>query len=221
MALVGRSGGARSRVVPTVASTLDDLVFAAFQGPVLSLSSRVLHRFRTFTALLLLRTRWRTDRGLSRADVAERLLASRCCTLPSLETRRCDVCGAVLELSRSPEQEERQLQSRVPQEIEVHAVCVRTRCTSSRQHLGNALLVLAADLAPGVAVVSQQFAVYARCTGRHVPRTAPRSPAGGSALVPEYATPSPLDDNLRLSSSAMYSGAKWAGGAIEFLSISN
>eukprot|EP00727_Mastigamoeba_balamuthi_P004379 m51a1_g1394 hypothetical protein (304) ;mRNA; f:481368-482425 len=199
---------ARSRVVPTVASTLDDLVFAAFQGPVLSLSSRVLHQFRTFTALLLLRTRWRTDRGLSRADVSERLLASRCCAPPSLETRRCDVCGAVLELAQSPEQE-CQLQSLAPQDIEVYAVHVRTRCTSSRQHLGNAMLVLAADLAPGIAVVSQQFSVYARRAGRHAPAAPePRTPASTSSepLALTAPAPSPLGDSWRHPASPMSPG---------------
>eukprot|EP00727_Mastigamoeba_balamuthi_P004346 m51a1_g1391 hypothetical protein (304) ;mRNA; f:478488-479524 len=206
MALADTSAPTRSRVVPTEASTLDDLVFAAFQGPVLSLSSRVLHQFRTFTALLLLRTRWRTDRGLSRADVSERLLASRCCALPSLEARRCSVCGAVLELSRSPEQEERQLQSRVPPEIEAYSVRVRTQCTSSRMHLRSAMLVLAADLAPGIVVVSQQFSVYARRAGRHALRTARHGSSDSSASAPEEATPSPLDDNSRLSSPEMYAG---------------
>eukprot|EP00727_Mastigamoeba_balamuthi_P014147 m51a1_g9355 hypothetical protein (240) ;mRNA; r:134287-135506 len=136
----------QTRIPLHVASTLDDLVFAAFQGPVLSLSSRVLLHSRTFTALLLVRARWRCDRGLSRADVAGALMQARCCSSASLETRQCDVCGPLLEITPSAAQE-RVLQSRVPKGVEF------------------SMLALVVDLAPGVSVVSQRFSVSMMAVG--------------------------------------------------------
>eukprot|EP00727_Mastigamoeba_balamuthi_P004225 m51a1_g1380 hypothetical protein (465) ;mRNA; f:448261-450251 len=150
-----------SRVDPSAKHTLDDLVFAAFQAPVLSLSARVLFHHRMFTALLLLRTGWRAARRLSQADVATALL--------------------------------------VPSGIELYAVTVRPRCTSSRKHVGSPMLVLAADLAPGVVIVSDRFAIYARHAARHMeecwfigPRTG--SPAYVAVVDPDLCMrkPGPL-----------------------------
>eukprot|EP00727_Mastigamoeba_balamuthi_P004401 m51a1_g1396 hypothetical protein (333) ;mRNA; f:484677-485795 len=160
-----------SRVVPDSLHTLDDLVFASFQGPVLSLSSRVLHQYRAFAALLLLRTRWRTDRGLSRVDVAAALLMARPCKPGSLEAVQCRVCEGVLEVSENVVDQER-LRRELPRGVELYAVTVRTRCTSSRKHVGSTMLVLAADVAPGVTVVSDRFAIYARHAARHAAKLA-------------------------------------------------
>eukprot|EP00727_Mastigamoeba_balamuthi_P004213 m51a1_g1379 hypothetical protein (315) ;mRNA; f:446930-447940 len=156
-----------SRVVPGAKHTLDDLVFAAFQGPVLSLSSRVLHRHKVFSALLLLRTHWRADRHLSQADVSTALLRARCCVPDTLAAVHCSSCGDVLSVSRNPEEQER-LRGLIPSGIELYAVTVRTRCTSSRKHVGSAMLVLAAQLVPGVPIVSDRFAIYARHAARHM-----------------------------------------------------
>eukprot|EP00727_Mastigamoeba_balamuthi_P004269 m51a1_g1384 hypothetical protein (289) ;mRNA; f:454859-455819 len=181
-----------SRVVPCTAHTLDDLVFAAFQGPVLSLDARVLHRYRTFTALLLLRTRWRTDRHLSPADVAAALVHARCRRPSTLEEVQCHTCGGVLDVSEN-----------IPEGIELYSATVRTRCTSSRKHVGCTMLVLAAELAPGLMVVSGRFAIYARNAGRHAAvahrsvasqeETPSGSPVVESALLK---APSPLSVEL-------------------------
>eukprot|EP00727_Mastigamoeba_balamuthi_P004247 m51a1_g1382 hypothetical protein (304) ;mRNA; f:452085-453129 len=163
-----------SRVDPSAKHTLDDLVFAAFQAPVLSLSARVLFHHRTFTALLLLRTGWRAERRLSQRDVSTALLSARCCRPDTLATVNCTSCG-------------------VPSGIELYAVTVRPRCTSSRKHVGSTMLVLATDLAPGFVVVSARFAIYARHAARHVRRApqidevdtrlaAPKSPARTSSV---------------------------------------
>eukprot|EP00727_Mastigamoeba_balamuthi_P004412 m51a1_g1397 hypothetical protein (282) ;mRNA; f:486146-487239 len=158
-----------SRIVPDVVHTLDDLVFAAFQGPVLGLSSRVLYQFRTFTALLLLRTRWRTDRRLSQADVTDALLRARCCVPGTLVAAQCHTCGRVLDVSENAGEQD-MLRRELPAGVELYAVSLRTVCTSSRQHVGSAMLVLAAELEPGAVVVSDRFAVYARHAARHVAR---------------------------------------------------
>eukprot|EP00727_Mastigamoeba_balamuthi_P011394 m51a1_g6878 hypothetical protein (315) ;mRNA; r:206923-208045 len=174
-----------SRVVPGAEHTLDDLVFAAFQGPVLSLSSRVLHRHRSFAALLLLRSRWRSARALSQADIADALLGARCCMPETLAPAECERCGGVLDVSENAA-EQRRLSRDLPCDIELYAVTVRTRCTSSRAHVGTTMLVLAVDLAPGTVVVSDRFAVYARPAGRHS-ASRPRSGSccsGATALVP-------------------------------------
>eukprot|EP00727_Mastigamoeba_balamuthi_P010628 m51a1_g6188 hypothetical protein (317) ;mRNA; r:60321-61412 len=154
-------------VAPDAEHTLDDLVFAAFQGPVLSLSSRVLHRHRSFAALLLLRSRWRSDRALSPADVADALLGARCCMPETLAPAECQRCGGVLDVTENAALQ-RRLSRDLPNDIELYAVTLRTRCTSSRAHVGSAMLVLAVDLAPGTVVVSDLFAVYARQAARHL-----------------------------------------------------
>eukprot|EP00727_Mastigamoeba_balamuthi_P004313 m51a1_g1388 hypothetical protein (320) ;mRNA; r:466438-467459 len=156
-----------SRVVPSAMHTLDDLVFAAFQGPVLSLSSRVLYRHHSFTVLLLLRRHWREVRSLSQSQVTAALLSAKCCWPDSLAMATCRECGTVLRLSRNPE-EEASLRAQLPLDVELYAATVRTGCTSSRKHVGSAMLVLASDLAPGTVVVSQRFAIYARHAARHV-----------------------------------------------------
>eukprot|EP00727_Mastigamoeba_balamuthi_P004447 m51a1_g1400 hypothetical protein (317) ;mRNA; f:492089-493102 len=156
-----------SRVVPSAMHTLDDLVFAAFQGPVLSLSSRVLYRHHSFTVLLLLRRHWREVRSLSQSQVTAALLSAKCCWPDSLATAKCRECGSVLKLSRNPE-EQASLRAQLPLDVELYAATVRTRCTSSRKHVGSAMLVLAAELSPGTVVVSQRFAIYARHAARHV-----------------------------------------------------
>eukprot|EP00727_Mastigamoeba_balamuthi_P011591 m51a1_g7054 hypothetical protein (318) ;mRNA; r:160847-161886 len=173
-----------SRVAPCVLHTLDDLVFAAFQGPVLSLSSRVLHRYRAFSALLLLRARWRSEWRLSQDDVTAALLKARCRLPSTLEAAECRRCGGVLEVSENTAEQQR-LRRQLPKDVELYAVTVRTRCTSSRKHVGSTMLVLAVELAAGVVVVSDSFAIYARHAARHVAAPdhqrspAPRSP--GSA----------------------------------------
>eukprot|EP00727_Mastigamoeba_balamuthi_P004324 m51a1_g1389 hypothetical protein (303) ;mRNA; r:468239-469214 len=173
-----------SRVAPTALHTLDDLVFAAFQGPVLSLSSRVLHRYRAFTALLLLRTRWRTDRGLSQRDVSTALLRARCCRPATLAPVQCRICGGVLVVTENVVEQER-LRRQIPHGVEVYAATLRTQCTSSRKHVGSTMLVLSAELSHGVVVVSDTFAIYARHAARHVAheersRAVARSPDPGA-----------------------------------------
>eukprot|EP00727_Mastigamoeba_balamuthi_P010635 m51a1_g6194 hypothetical protein (323) ;mRNA; r:88551-89597 len=182
-----------SRVVPSAKHTLDDLVFAAFQAPVLSLSARVLFHHRTFTALLLLRSGWRTERRLSQADVCAALLNARCCRPDTLADVSCSACGGVLSVSRSPREQER-LRREVPSGIELYAAAVRPQCTSSRKHVGSAMLVLAVQMAPGFVVVSDRFAIYARHAARHMGRApqddevdarlaaAPKSPARTTPL---------------------------------------
>eukprot|EP00727_Mastigamoeba_balamuthi_P004302 m51a1_g1387 hypothetical protein (305) ;mRNA; f:463498-464521 len=194
-----------SRVLPSTLHTLDDLVFASFQGPVLGLSSRVLHRYRAFTALLLLRTRWRTDRRLSQDEVATTLLRARCYRPGSFAPVQCRICGGVLGVSENVVEQER-LRREVPDGIELYAVTLRTLCTSSRKHVGSTMLVLAADIAPGVVVVSDRFAIYARHAARHIAGgghspTEPSSPQGSSSSSEDLwslAATSPAGPDLRL-----------------------
>eukprot|EP00727_Mastigamoeba_balamuthi_P004597 m51a1_g14135 putative t-dirnahydrouridine synthase (734) ;mRNA; r:231163-235329 len=173
--------------------TLDDLVFAAFQAPVLSLSARVLFHHRAFTALLLLRSCWRTERRLSRSEVRAALLSAKCCRPDTLAGVDCARCGGVLSVSENSREQER-LRREVPRGVELYAVTVRAQCTSSRRHVGSAMLVLAAQVLPDVAIVSDRFAIYARHAARHV-RPAPR---GGDVvdtrlvpLSPAHSSPVP------------------------------
>eukprot|EP00727_Mastigamoeba_balamuthi_P004258 m51a1_g1383 hypothetical protein (313) ;mRNA; f:453459-454493 len=193
------------RVLPAATHTLDDLVFAAFQGPVLGLNARVLHRYRSFTALLLMRTRWRTERRLSQADAATALLKARCRVPGTLATAECRLCGGVLNVSENVAEQEN-LRRGLPHDIELYAATLRTRCTSSRKHVGSTMLVLAADLAPGFTVVSDRFAIYARHAARHV---AGAKQGGGGATAEQSSPPeggwgdSPVDEAAVLQSLAV------------------
>eukprot|EP00727_Mastigamoeba_balamuthi_P004236 m51a1_g1381 hypothetical protein (327) ;mRNA; f:450709-451756 len=163
-----------SRVVPSAKHTLDDLVFAAFQAPVLSLSAHVLFHHRTFTALLLLRTVWRTERRLSQADVGTALLGARCCRPDTLADVDCPTCRGVLSVSPNPKEQERLRREGEPiftaQWPHIDLLMLRPRCTSSRKHVGSVMLVLAAQIVPGVVIVSDSFAIYARHAARHMQR---------------------------------------------------
>eukprot|EP00727_Mastigamoeba_balamuthi_P001592 m51a1_g1143 hypothetical protein (303) ;mRNA; r:260194-261246 len=138
-------------------STRDDIVFAAFQGPVLSLSSTVLHRHRSFTAELLVPVTWRLARGLTPADVLRALLGARTCRSGSLDPVACPKCGPVVEICHPhPEREG------IPEGLESYGAQVRSRCTSSWNHLKCRSLVLAAELVPGLVVLSEPFSVHHR-----------------------------------------------------------
>eukprot|EP00727_Mastigamoeba_balamuthi_P006227 m51a1_g2223 hypothetical protein (343) ;mRNA; f:229005-230242 len=148
----------------TAPSTRDDRIFAAFQGPVLGLSSGVLHQHKTFTAELLVSSSWRASRSLEPPDVAGALLASRVCRPGSTAEAACPKCGRVVEVFPAPCLDAGD--EELPAGLESYAVQLRARCTSSTRHLRCSMLVLAAELAPGLVVQSHPFSVYARKAGR-------------------------------------------------------
>eukprot|EP00727_Mastigamoeba_balamuthi_P002895 m51a1_g12602 hypothetical protein (192) ;mRNA; f:2965-3952 len=59
-------------------STRTERIFAAFQGPVLSVGTTVVHMFRSYTAELLIPRRWRLALGLSTTDVVAALQHASC-----------------------------------------------------------------------------------------------------------------------------------------------
>eukprot|EP00727_Mastigamoeba_balamuthi_P008573 m51a1_g4338 hypothetical protein (289) ;mRNA; f:162678-163716 len=143
--------------------TRTERVFAAFQGPVLSVDSPVVHMYRSYTAELLVPRRWRLALGLSTRDVFRSLLHAsvRAEPSPASPPLRCAQCAGVVELSgtwRHPE--------RLPDDLESYCTALRSKCTSSRRHLKAATLVLTADVG-GVTVCSDRFAVFAREPGRY------------------------------------------------------
>eukprot|EP00727_Mastigamoeba_balamuthi_P001814 m51a1_g1163 hypothetical protein (543) ;mRNA; r:342248-352261 len=167
-------------------STRDERIFAAFQGPVLGLDARVLHQHKTFHADLLLTARWRAARNLRPADVLAALLSARACRSSAgagVEPVECDRCGEVLDVAPCPRAGEggegvKVEEEELPPGLESYRAVVRPRCTSSRRHLRCSLLVLGVQLAPGVVVTSEPFAVYARPAGRQ--SRARRGAAGSS-----------------------------------------
>eukprot|EP00727_Mastigamoeba_balamuthi_P000941 m51a1_g10844 hypothetical protein (275) ;mRNA; f:32594-33484 len=188
--------------------TRDDLILAAFQGPVLGLSSPVVHQFRTFTAELLVRPAWLASHGLSPSDAARSVLSARACRPPpftSPDPLVCPKCGPVLNVRLvgtgvnsgdwdAPAQAPAPAQGteeQLPGGLECFRVELRTRCTSSRQHLGCPTLVLAVVLGPGLVVRSEPFAVYARHAARHLRKrrrsSAPDDSEGESPPAPAAA----------------------------------
>eukprot|EP00727_Mastigamoeba_balamuthi_P004409 m51a1_g13967 hypothetical protein (328) ;mRNA; r:973082-974279 len=200
--------------------TRDDLILAAFQGPVLGLSSPVVHQYRTFTAELLVRPAWLEAHGLTPSDVATAVLGARVCKPgPTLSSKplECPKCGRVLDVrplgpgastvewdfpvgeaaatpgaDASPgAQQQQQAEAALPGGLESFRVALRTRCTSSRQHLKCPTLALVVVLGPGLAVRSEPFAVYARHAARHL-RSAPDSSdieSESAALLDKEASP--------------------------------
>eukprot|EP00727_Mastigamoeba_balamuthi_P008574 m51a1_g4339 putative cytoplasmic dynein 2 heavy chain 1 isoform x1 (4695) ;mRNA; f:164362-180818 len=179
--------------------TRTELVFAAFQGPVLSVDSPVVHMYRSYTAELLVPRRWRLALGLSTRDVFRSLLHAsvRAEPSPASPPLRCAQCAGVVELSgtwRHPE--------RLPDDLESYCTALRSKCTSSRRHLKAATLVLTADVG-GVTVCSDRFAVFAREPGSVRAEPSPASPplrcaqcAGVVELSGTWRHPERLPDDL-------------------------
>eukprot|EP00727_Mastigamoeba_balamuthi_P008544 m51a1_g4311 hypothetical protein (287) ;mRNA; f:41129-42254 len=147
-------------------STRTERIFAAFQGPVLSLDSPVVHMFKTYHMELLLPRRWRQTRSLSPADVFA-ALQSACVRAEASSLSpavRCPQCGDVVEVADTWA-----FPGRLPDDLESFCATVRSKCTSSRRHLRAAALVLTVDIG-GVTVCSGPFSVFAREPGRYKKR---------------------------------------------------
>eukprot|EP00727_Mastigamoeba_balamuthi_P011059 m51a1_g6576 hypothetical protein (185) ;mRNA; f:197232-197862 len=143
-------------------STRTERIFAAFQGPVLSVGTGVVHMYRSYTAELLLPRRWRLALKLGTADVlaALRHATVRADASPLSPPLQCDVCGDVLELG-----DVREFADELPDDLESFRASLRSQCTSSMRHLRCSTLVLAVKLGNAL-VCSEQFAVFARKPGR-------------------------------------------------------
>eukprot|EP00727_Mastigamoeba_balamuthi_P001693 m51a1_g11520 hypothetical protein (291) ;mRNA; f:6215-7200 len=153
-------------------STRTERVFAAFQGPVLSVGAPVVHMYRAYTAELLLPLRWRRARSLGSRGVLEALSRATVRAEASVLSPplRCASCGDVVALGRAQRTREG-----LPDDLECYSATLRSKCTSSKRHLRSPTVVLAVDVG-GVLVCSEPFAVFAREPGRQAAR-------GGRELV--------------------------------------
>eukprot|EP00727_Mastigamoeba_balamuthi_P003078 m51a1_g12768 hypothetical protein (261) ;mRNA; r:2457-3450 len=147
-------------------STRTERVFAAFQGPVLSVGVPVVHMYRAYTAELLLPLRWRRFRSLGPRDVLEALSRATVRAEASVLSPplRCASCGDVVTLCWAQRTREG-----LPDDLECYSATLRSKCTSSKRHLRSETVVLAVDVG-GVLVCSEPFAVFARQPGRQAPR---------------------------------------------------
>eukprot|EP00727_Mastigamoeba_balamuthi_P010612 m51a1_g6173 hypothetical protein (201) ;mRNA; f:10544-11277 len=139
-------------------STRTDRVFAAFQGPVLSVGSAVVHMYREYTLELLLPRHWRTARGLGAPDVVAAInrADARSAVVPS-PALQCPLCGGVLSVRGA----HRTSDTGLPGGLECYVAKLRSRCTSSRRHLQCERIVVAVVVGGAVAC-SEPFAVFAR-----------------------------------------------------------
>eukprot|EP00727_Mastigamoeba_balamuthi_P006462 m51a1_g2436 hypothetical protein (307) ;mRNA; f:850398-851377 len=172
--MAGRSGHVPSRA---------DRIFAALQGgPVLGVSSAVLHRGGRFTAELLVPTGWRTARALSHHDARSALLGATLCRAASLlPVGPCERCGPAVELLPGAAAEGRD-EGATPQGLDSYAATLVPRCSSSRRHLHCEELALEVRLGLGVVVRSPEFVICAR-RARGGPQQAPEAPQAAGALV--------------------------------------
>eukprot|EP00727_Mastigamoeba_balamuthi_P011893 m51a1_g7326 hypothetical protein (144) ;mRNA; r:159458-160016 len=122
-------------------STRSDRVFAALQGPILGLSTGVLHRGGRFVLELLVPESWRSSRSLSPAAVRSALLRPSLCHASTLlPVGSCPRCRRTLDVfpgiaTATP------LQA-LPQGLESYTATVVPRCSSPRRHMGCGPLVL-------------------------------------------------------------------------------
>eukprot|EP00727_Mastigamoeba_balamuthi_P013189 m51a1_g8493 hypothetical protein (343) ;mRNA; f:22712-27066 len=147
-------------------STRTERIFAAFQGPVLSVGTAVVYMFRSYTAELLLPRRWRLALGLCAGDVMEALQHATVRVDASLSSPplRCASCGDVVVLSMV-----RMCPDGLPEYLESYCATMRSNCSSSRRHLRSSSVALAVEVG-GVLVCSERFSVYARKPGRQQKR---------------------------------------------------
>eukprot|EP00727_Mastigamoeba_balamuthi_P013199 m51a1_g8501 hypothetical protein (168) ;mRNA; r:54041-55035 len=113
-------------------SSRTELIFAAFQGPVLSVGTTVVHMFRSYTAELLLPRRWRLALGFCAADIVAALQRATVRVDASLSSPplRCASCGDVVVLSMA-----RMYPDGLPDDLESYCATMRSNCSSSRRHL--------------------------------------------------------------------------------------
>eukprot|EP00727_Mastigamoeba_balamuthi_P013200 m51a1_g8502 hypothetical protein (183) ;mRNA; f:58981-59975 len=136
-------------------SSRTELIFAAFQGPVLSVGTTVVHMFRSYTAELLLPRRWRLALGLCAGDIVEALQHATVRVAASLSSPplRCAFCGDVVVLSMV-----RMCPDGLPDDLESYCATLRSNCTSSRRHLHTGVIVLAVEIR-GVLVCNRAIIV--------------------------------------------------------------
>eukprot|EP00727_Mastigamoeba_balamuthi_P011552 m51a1_g7019 hypothetical protein (295) ;mRNA; f:39506-40522 len=147
-------------------SSRTDMVFAAFQGPVLSVGASVVYMYRAYTVELLLPRHWRLANGLATDDVlaALRCPVVRASASASYPALTCASCGDVVSVTEAWSPSER-----LPGDLECYRALLRSSCTSSRRHLRCDAVVLGVTVG-GVDVFSEPFAVFAREPGRQSKR---------------------------------------------------
>eukprot|EP00727_Mastigamoeba_balamuthi_P008545 m51a1_g4312 hypothetical protein (262) ;mRNA; f:42769-43779 len=166
-------------------STRTERIFAAFQGPVLSLESSILHMFKPYTAELLVPRRWRRSLGVSTQDVFSSLRLACVRAHASSPPVRCEQCGDVVEVADTWT-----YPGRLPDDLESFCATVRSKCTSSRRHLRAPSLVLTVDIG-GAMVCSGEFSVFAREPGRYKKKRRTQQQQPGEVVV---ASPDPRQD---------------------------
>lgn len=152
---------------------------------VLELSAARLYRYRTYTVMLSLRRAWRCEHGLTELGVFDALLSARCCLLGTSTVASCArcKCARVVELSATSHAPA----YRAATDVEVYACGIQSRCSSSRDHLKSALMLLVDGLPTPTPVLSPPFVLYARDkktkAGTKAAPATVRPPAASTALL--------------------------------------
>eukprot|EP00727_Mastigamoeba_balamuthi_P008547 m51a1_g4314 hypothetical protein (504) ;mRNA; f:45474-48975 len=191
-------------------STRTDRIFAALQGPVLGVSSPVVHMYKTYTAELLLPRRWRLARGLSITDVfaALQLACARADASRSSPPLHCGRCGGVLAVGDAWADP-----TGLPDDLESYCAEVRSVCTSSRRHLRTEALVMTVDIG-GALVCSGWFAVFARRPGRYKQIRRARRAAAEASELSLSSSPPPLPSSSP-SALSMWSASSSAAASLQ------
>eukprot|EP00727_Mastigamoeba_balamuthi_P010617 m51a1_g6178 hypothetical protein (288) ;mRNA; f:29112-30042 len=176
-----------------VCPTRTEAIFAALQGPVLSLSSTAICMYRSYTLELLLPRRWRLSRSLSSSALCSALADAQVVRADKFarEPVRCDVCGPVLAISDVRSNPD------TPDDLESFCATVRTRCTSSRRHLHVRELAVVVALDEKVCVASPSFVIFARDRRARAPAQSPRDEQPPCCdVVPEQPVAPPCPELL-------------------------
>lgn len=155
-------------------------------GVEIAVSSDKVYKFREYEVCVRVSARWRRAHGLSAADVVRAAAAAKCCLARDHSVAHCERCGGVVTLTvpsttaTAATAGEGAAPPAAVGGVECYVLALRSRCTSSRAHLGSPLQLCIDTLPTGAPVYSAPFVAHARTTRASKPRP-PASTAGDAS----------------------------------------
>jgi len=127
----------------------------------LVVGAQKLCKFRRYNVTLTIPKAWRIERGLSESKVMSALLEAKCCRAGTSVIAGCPRCKcqpvvSLFAMSKWPQA------GNVSDGNETYSCCIRTRCSSSRDHLKSSLTLVLDGLPLSECIVSNSFVLLAR-----------------------------------------------------------
>ena len=145
---------------------------SAFQ---LAVDAPKLCKFRRYGVALVVPRAWRREHDLSEAQVMDALLGAKCCrsgtaVVVGCARCRCQPVVSLVPLSKSPQV------CVLEDGTERYTCCIRSHCSSSRDHLKSSLVLVLDALPLREPLVSNTFVLLARDKS-HAPKRDPADDA--------------------------------------------